>query len=195
MLRQPSEECLVLFAALCERAENLETFTTEQKRRLNLWRGQLSCGSQIKSYHNRQQVGNSYNRYEKVFYSVKTQLVHCINSFSRHQNNNLQSHYQLSSTAPVHQKYTQKSSSYPNMQNNSHISRHRHSIGCIRIKRQIGEGMAPIDTVKTQHTAKTASTNHVRFQDAEVEKKQKSLDIESNLESLCLQMMEHALGP
>lgn len=192
MLRQPSEECLVLFAALCERAESLETFTTEQKRRLNLWRGQLSCGSQIKSYHNRQQVTNNYNRYVNIFYSVKTQR--CINSFSRHQNN-LHSHYQLTSTAPVHQKYAQKSSSYPNMQNNNHVSRHRHSIGCIRIKRQIGEGIAPINVVKTQNTARSASTNHVRFQDADVERKQKSVDIESNLESLCLQMMEHALGP
>lgn len=43
--------------------------------------------------------------------------------------------------------------------------------------------------------------HHVRFQEIEPEdkktnkQKMKSIDIESSLESLCLQMMEHALGP
>ncbi|KAK9753315.1 hypothetical protein QE152_g3507 [Popillia japonica] len=54
-----------------------------------------------------------------------------------------------------------------------------------------------IDIHDTQHNS---NGHHVRFQDAEHESKNKktllkNVDIESSLESLCLQMMEHALGP
>lgn len=45
----------------------------------------------------------------------------------------------------------------------------------------------------------TGGGHHVHFQEMEFEEKTKSnlksIDIESSLESLCLQMMEHALGP
>lgn len=60
MLRQPSDECLVLFTTLCERAETLEAFKSEQKRRLNLWRGQLARGNHIPAYNNRQQIASAY---------------------------------------------------------------------------------------------------------------------------------------
>lgn len=53
MLRQPSDECLVLFSTLCEKAETSDSFTGEQKRRLTLWRGQLGRGNHIPSYNQR----------------------------------------------------------------------------------------------------------------------------------------------
>lgn len=61
MLRQPSDECLVLFTTLCERAESLEAFSGEQKRRLSLWRSQLARGNNIPNYTQRQ-VTNGFNR-------------------------------------------------------------------------------------------------------------------------------------
>lgn len=61
MLRQPSDECLVLFTTLCERAESLEAFSGEQKRRLSLWRSQLARGNNIPNYTHRQ-VTNGFNR-------------------------------------------------------------------------------------------------------------------------------------
>lgn len=94
------------------------------------------------------------------------------------------------------------------MQNNPQAGKHRHSVGSVNLKNHL-QGMAvpglsvcKTDPVPATAARFSASNNnqqfHVRFQNSEVDdktKRQKSLDIESSLESLCLQMMEHALGP
>lgn len=61
MLRQPSDECLMLFANLCERSEGTEAFTDEQKRKLNMWKGQLSKGNHFPIFT--QKVQNHGSRY------------------------------------------------------------------------------------------------------------------------------------
>lgn len=118
---------------------------------------------------------------------------------------NLQPQYQIPSVgSSAHHTYTHKSSSYPNVQNNQSPGKHRHSIGSITIKSHLqGIGVPCINFCENdaRTSSRFSSQNsqfHVRFQDVEVDeknKKQKSIDIESSLESLCLQMMEHALGP
>lgn len=60
MLRSPSDDCLVLFSTLCERAETSDAFTEEQKKRLGLWRGQMIRGNHVPSYTHRQQSNNSH---------------------------------------------------------------------------------------------------------------------------------------
>lgn len=123
--------------------------------------------------------------------------------FYRH-HQNLQGQYQVPFVGTSQHTYTQKSSSYPNMQNNQQAGKHRHSVGSVNLKNHLQGIPAPTLTwCKTdKHTTTRFNTSnnqfHVRFQDTDVDdksKKQKSLDIESSLESLCLQMMEHALGP
>lgn len=59
MLRQPSDECLMLFANLCERSDASEAFTDEQKRKLNMWKGQLSKGNHVPIYTQKMQTNNS----------------------------------------------------------------------------------------------------------------------------------------
>lgn len=58
MLRQPSDEALVTFTTLCERAETLEAFSDEQKRRLSMWKGQLAKESQLPVYTQKKQCIN-----------------------------------------------------------------------------------------------------------------------------------------
>lgn len=172
MLRSPSEEALVLFTTLCERAESMEAFSGEQKRRLSLWRSQLARGGHIPA---------SYKH-------------HVNNGFNKHHHN---THYQgPSTTNPVVAVQQQhKSSSFPNVQNNaSALSKHRHSIGSVTLKSQLQQGGLNFCRNETG-----TRQFHVRFQDVEpddrTKKQLKNVDIESSLESLCLQMMEHALGP
>lgn len=113
------------------------------------------------------------------------------------------------------QVYNQKSSSYPNVQTNNAVGAHRNSIGSISHNVNMSTIAPPkVMSVKTNdiptHYSYTAvsngnqyntTTNQVRFSqntdDKKNEKKpiMKNTDIESSLESLCLQMMEHALGP
>ncbi|XP_065159039.1 protein Smaug isoform X1 [Atheta coriaria] len=215
MLRQPSEESLNNFVTLCDRAETNDAFTAEQKRRLTLWRGQVKNSPQ-----NGTTAQNPNNNY-------------------RHQN---QSYNSTSSTnAKNLQIFNHKSSSYPNVQNQSIIGGHRHSIGSIQLNSMLPNiykndltyihkphAHKPA-TIQSQASNANLNVNisvntsmpppslplphhHVRFQETETEndnlraemrsdaplrskKPLKNVDIESNLESLCLQMMEHALGP
>ncbi|KAJ8982698.1 hypothetical protein NQ317_004505 [Molorchus minor] len=112
MLRQPSDDCLMLFYSLCERAETLESFTEEQKKRLNMWKKQLLNEDQIAVYNQRQQK--------------------CNNGRSK----NFQRSIPKSSSAQP-TKYAQKSSSYPNMQNNASLNNHRHSAGSVTLQNQL----------------------------------------------------------
>lgn len=41
MFMQPTDEYVMLFSTLCERAESMEAFTVDQKRRISLWKNQL----------------------------------------------------------------------------------------------------------------------------------------------------------
>lgn len=106
-------------------------------------------------------------------------------------------------TATVKKVFSQKSSSYPNVQNNPVIGGHRHSIGTITFNNVWPQTSEKYQFFKSEIPNFTLNNNtqqYVRFQEAEQEEKikkpnMKCADIESSLESLCLQMMEHALGP
>lgn len=175
VLRHPSDEALVLFTTLCERAETLEAFTSEQKRRLSLWRSQVARGNHIPAAY-RHQVNNGFHKH--------------------HHNTQYQNPSTSAPVAAVQQQQQHKSSSFPNVQNNAtSLKKHRHSIGSVTLKNQLQHGGVNFIGSKNETGARQF---HVRFQDVEPEektRKQKSVDIESSLESLCLQMMEHALGP
>lgn len=99
--------------------------------------------------------------------------------------------------------FSQKSSSYPNVQNNTVVGGHRHSIGTITYNNvwqtptSENYSFTKPDTQTLNYTY-NQNQHHVRFQDTESDEKHRKMkcaDIESSLESLCLQMMEHALGP
>lgn len=174
MLRHPPDEALVLFTTLCERGESLEAFSCEQKRRLTLWRSQIARGSHIPAAY-RNQINNGFHKHQH-----NTQYQNPSNS---------------TPVAAVKQQQQHKSSSFPNVQNNAtSLNKHRHSIGSVTLKNQLQQ--SGVNFCNKNETG--ARQFHVRFQDVEPEektRKQKSVDIESSLESLCLQMMEHALGP
>ncbi|XP_017777747.1 PREDICTED: protein Smaug homolog 1 [Nicrophorus vespilloides] len=210
MLRQPLDECLSLFSTLCERAEVCDSFTTEQKRRLALWRGQLGKGNGNHNYN-----GNNHYRHGGV---------------KSHQQQQQQQQSQFPSPAAagsglsgssllLQQVYNHhKSSSYPNVQSNQVIGGHRHSIGSLmqtfhqpttmtsfninppqQQQQQNHYLLQPSQNQQQQQqlAPQPPQLHHVRFQEAHSKDKilTKSHDIESSLESLCLQMMEHALGP
>ncbi|GJQ77364.1 putative translation regulator [Trypoxylus dichotomus] len=178
MRRQTSEECFLLFISLSERVENSDVFNEEQKRRLSMWREQLIHVNHIPSYAHRQQNNNSYR------------------------NHGVPSPYLSPATeSSLQQIYSHKSSSYPNMQKNPGAGAHRHSVGSIALT-NILQSATPMQNMQLLgcDTQQNSNGHHVRFQDAELESKNKkallkNVDIESSLESLCLQMMEHALGP
>ncbi|XP_025837248.1 protein Smaug [Agrilus planipennis] len=204
MLRQPTEECLLLFSSLCERAEMSDAFTGEQKRRLVLWRGQVARGTQVVAQTHPQQ--STHCSQHNKYHGVHTQ------------------YHPITGSTFLQSYSNQKSSSYPNVQNNPNIAAHRHSLGSVTLQNQlyILNGQFPITHGQTiTHTDKCSTKPyhafnnnnnsnagkdmHVHFKDSsdseEFERTSapsvvvKKTDIESSLESLCLQMMEHALGP
>ncbi|KAJ8945428.1 hypothetical protein NQ318_009884 [Aromia moschata] len=185
MLRQPTDDSLMLFTSLCERAETLEAFTDEQKKRLNMWKSQL-----LK---------------EEDQLLVYSQKQHKSSNGSRVKNFQWNGPKVFTSTQPT---YTQKSSSYPNMKNNVALHAHRHSVGSVTLQNQLFSSQQNQHALKNSTASfkgcarnvydNNASPLHVHFQDcnaAQNEQSSRNLDIESSLESLCLQMMEHALGP
>ncbi|KAL3265701.1 hypothetical protein HHI36_009904 [Cryptolaemus montrouzieri] len=194
MLRQPTDETLSLFSTICERADLSDAFTDDQKHRLAMWQNQLTKGPHQLPFS-----------------------VHC-SSHIAHRPLNFHCQYVhnvavgVSSNQHSQPSYAQKSSSFPNMQAQPAHTGHRHSIGSVTLQNHlqnhplIGPKMQNrqppcIPQSKTSNIKGANSQFHVRFQsveDTEIRKKQqllKNLDIESSLESLCLQMMEHALGP
>ncbi|KAK4886734.1 hypothetical protein RN001_003005 [Aquatica leii] len=188
MLRQPSDDCIVLFSSLCERADASEAFTDDQKKRLSLWRGQMTRGNHIPIYNHRHQSNNTPKQ------------------------QNIQSqHYKLINDSAYPQMYTQKSSSYPNMQGSPIVGAHRHSLGSTTLQNQLYNMNSQFCTTSIPQCSKNDIHNTYRTgydknslypQHNDAAKIQmhntqgvKSSDIESSLESLCLQMMEHALGP
>lgn len=183
MLRQPSDDCVVLFSSLCERAEASDAFTDEQKKRLGLWRGQMVRGNHIPVYTHRHQSNNSQK-----------------------QPNVQMQHYKAVNDTGFPQVYAQKSSSYPNMQGSPIVGAHRHSLGSTTLQNQFFNmnsqfcNTPVVPCTKMDHSFRPGyakSTQHNDNTKLFMHSTQgiKSSDIESSLESLCLQMMEHALGP
>lgn len=107
-------------------------------------------------------------------------------------------------SAFTQESHTQKSSSYPNVKNSTTVNPHRHSVGSVTLRKDLYPVAKGVEMFKNHSSDNCKSNNgnqfHVRFEDSETNdrsKKQilKNTDIENSLESLCLQMMEHALGP
>lgn len=230
VLRQPPEECVTLFASLCDRSDNSDAFSQEQKRRLNLWRSQLhregstdKCPSVFQ-----QNVENGSDWFFSRLHSSHQPLLNSTVSSTRNSTN-------IHSTTTAHNHHhpvTNKSSSYPNMQTIHAIGGHRHSLGSITLnagiqfafQQQQQQNSHIIrepkvsqyslfepdrETCKTNicpqsnsNDAQQPLQHHVRFKEipenismGSSKAATKNVDIESSLESLCLQMMEHALGP
>ncbi|KAK9872091.1 hypothetical protein WA026_016136 [Henosepilachna vigintioctopunctata] len=191
MLRQPTDETLSLFSTICERADLSDAFTDDQKHRLAMWQNQLTKGP--------------IQPFSAQFNGLITQRpanLHC-----QYVHNVMVG---ASSSQQSQTSYAQKSSSFPNMQSQPVQTGHRHSIGSVTLQNHLQSH--PVIGLQERQTwtgnqggtiipKENGSQFHVRFQnvdDSEVRRKQqllKNLDIESSLESLCLQMMEHALGP
>ncbi|XP_060532112.1 protein Smaug homolog 2 [Cylas formicarius] len=172
MLRQPSDESLVLFNTLCEKADNVDSFTTEQRRKLNMWKEQLDTGNVLPLCAQRQGCYRNLR-------IVKTKYP----------------------AAPSPQKitfeqssYAPKSSSYPNVDTNQTVIAHRHSVDSVTLKNQLSRVRPELDSCSyfSNSFHKTSGLGPSKKHES-INKT--SFDIESSLESLCLQMMEHALGP
>lgn len=171
MLRQPSDDNLVLFNSLCEKAESLECFTLDQKKKLNMWKEQLDVGNVIQPC---------------------PQRTCCRKDTRGNQLNPLptSSLFELPVDSSVN---THKSSSYPNMQTNSNPTIHRHSVDSVTLKNQLSyiKSIEPHNTCS--NIVNKCNSNFKSKSDSEAIKN--NYEIENSLESLCIQMMEHALGP
>lgn len=223
MLRQPPEECLTLFTSLCDRSDNSDAFSQEQKRRLNLWRGQLHKESSMDKSSVFQQ--NRENMTDRLFNRIHSSHHPLPNTTIISTTNPTL----LQSSTRAHHHVTNKSSSYPNMQSANSIGGHRHSLGSITITPGSHFALQQSHNTQLQDSTQNVSchmlfepermsrTNirnnpsqqplqqqqlHVRFKEIPEnisshtnKTTTKNVDIESSLESLCLQMMEHALGP
>ncbi|CAG9820185.1 unnamed protein product [Phaedon cochleariae] len=179
MLRQPSDDYIMLFTSLCERAETMDAFTDDQKKRLNMWKCQLLEGDPVSNLNHRNQKISSSNRLMP-------------------ENKNL-----TKMCTSIQNTYARKSSSFPNMKNNTPWTAHRHSVGSVTLQNQLFPMQNhPFVFGRVAPTTYTNCFNNVN-DDVKIQSvgatqlkvKQDNLDIESSLESLCIQMMEHALGP
>lgn len=169
MLRQPSDENLVLFNCLCEKAETLECFTTEQKKKLNMWNDQLDVRNVL---------------------TPCSQRVCCQKDTKGNQFNPPPSVFELRTDTSSN---TQKSSSYPNMQTTTLPTIHRHSVDSVTLKNQLSH----IKSIEPHNMCNTSvnkcNSNFKSKSNSQTIKN--NYEIENSLESLCIQMMEHALGP
>ncbi|KAJ8922856.1 hypothetical protein NQ315_007891 [Exocentrus adspersus] len=184
MLRQPSDDYLMSFSSLCEKAESHDAFTEEQKKRLNMWKSQLLKEEPLPIYNQPHQQSTSSSRMQHFQYIVPKKF------------------------SSVQSSYTHKSSSYPNMKNNVSSNGHRHSVGSVTLQNQLLSAtqnqysllnnIPSYNNCSINYYESNMNPLHVPFQDFNSHKEPKppqNVDIESSLESLCLQMMEHALGP
>lgn len=237
MVRHPPDDCVSQFTWLCDRAETLDAFNGEHKRRLGMWKSQLCrAGFNTNTSVQRNNYNSSHNR--------NGNKANYYGSTSKFQNN-----HQSTNT----NGYNHKSSSYPNMHtkqqqgqpgstrtslnnlcpptapplpsictistnsNNSHQTPSPSSTSstspssilsnCSLLKATVVTTV-PLPTTQPQQVrfrnpAGGGGTNGVTKSQSEQQngrtdnhnRKDKSVDIESSLENLCLQMMEHALGP
>lgn len=170
MLRQPTDEILVLFNSLCEKTETLDCFTMEQKKKLNMWKEQLDARNMFVPCTQRMS-GRKGNR-------------------GNHLKNPPTNVFEISIESTPS---AQKSSSYPNMQTNINLPMHRHSVDSVTLQNQLLH-------IKSTEPHNTISSNIGKYNSSLKSKSisqslKNNCDIENSLESLCIQMMEHALGP
>lgn len=121
------------------------------------------------------------------------------------------------STVPPSTTYAKKSSSFPNMKNSLNLQTHRHSVGSVTLNNQLSSFAAPqtqqtyrqngvseFNDFKKQICENQPNNNNNNnnkisfyFQDFQFrpDVNSQKTDIDSSLENLCIQMMEHALGP
>ncbi|XP_028147988.1 protein Smaug homolog 1 [Diabrotica virgifera virgifera] len=182
MLRQLPDDYLMSFHSLCEKAETLEAFTEEQKRRLHMWKCQLTKDDLVVPVHNGKPKKHTNNHRSHRMDPQKLQKLCC-------------------AIQPT--TYTKKSSSFPNMQNSPTWNTHRHSIGSVTLQNQLFSAQNSQrlfnqnlqSYVNTSHSGSNPSESSPKPFNLTKLKKPDSKDIENSLESLCIQMMEHALGP
>nr|XP_023015675.1 protein Smaug homolog 1 [Leptinotarsa decemlineata] len=185
MLRQHHDDYLMQFGSLCDRADTLDAFTDEQKRRLNVWKGQLLKEDSVTTLIHRDQNTNGGYRSQ------------------------MNGRYQQKNRTTSQNTYTKKSSSFPNMKHNHHPwNTHRHSVGSLTLQNQLfspspqppttNQNCVGHDRPRKPRGDCSVSINHFNLKEFKMKQEQiaiRSADIESSLESLCIQMMEHALGP
>ncbi|XP_050303672.1 protein Smaug homolog 1 [Anthonomus grandis grandis] len=162
MSRHPTDETLVLFNSLCEKANGLDCFTVDHKKKLAMWKEQLDAQNLIVPCPQRmssRKSSRSKNPPPNLF-EVPAELI----------------------------PSAQKSSSYPNMQINTNLPMHRHSVDSVTLQNQLLQinNTELHQNVNNKYSYKLAS---------KAESLKNNCDIENSLESLCIQMMEHALGP
>lgn len=166
--KPPTDEILVTFNSLCEKAESLDCFAVEHKKKLNMWKQQLDA---------------------------KNMFVPCPQRMSGRRSGSKPNHlkgipFNVFEASEDGASDTQKSSSYPNMQISSSVHMHRHSVDSVTLQKQIS-GIQVSDEVNPKTTSQIQRLKNKS--DAQALKS--NCDIENSLESLCIQMMEHALGP
>lgn len=65
MLRQPSDDYLMMFNSLCEKAETMDAFTDEQKKRVNMWRSQLIKDDIIPAHNGKPKKNNNNHHHHR----------------------------------------------------------------------------------------------------------------------------------
>ncbi|XP_066150286.1 protein Smaug homolog 2 [Euwallacea fornicatus] len=175
MLRQPTDEILVLFNSLCEKADNLNCFTIEQKKKLNMWKEQLDA--------------------RNVFLPCQQKVSGRKGTKGNHLKNVPLNVFEISVDPS---STSHKSSSYPNMQINSSVHMHRHSVDSVTLQNQllqISKSSNPHNTSASRNNVNNTVSSQLKHKSDIQTLKNDCDDIEDSLESLCIQMMEHALGP
>ncbi|XP_056636982.1 protein Smaug homolog 1 [Diorhabda sublineata] len=179
MLRQPPDDYLLAFHSMCEKADTMDSFTDEQKKKLNMWKCQLIKDDLVLPVHSGKPKKHSNRSHRLDPHRIKKLCC---------------------SMQP--NSYTKKSSSFPNMQNNQSWNTHRHSVGSLTLQNQLYTSQASQKLVNRNLHFANNSNNCMETSESSQKqinlpklKTPDSKEIESSLESLCIQMMEHALGP
>lgn len=185
LFRSSPEENILLFNSICERAETMDAFSHDQIKKLMLWRAELSKRDHIPTFIYQRHQNSNNMRNANLHFRTPSTPIEALRSSS----------------------YTQKSSSYPNMQPTAPLKLHRHSVGSVQMQNHFlanpGSNIFKID-VPEMKSPSNLQHLHVRFKDNDLQSSpaekennnlKNNLEIENSLESLCLQMMEHALGP
>nr|CAH7737201.1 unnamed protein product [Callosobruchus chinensis] len=169
MSRHKPEDLVNQFTSLCEDAQLMDDFSQDQKRRLTMWKDQLL-------------TADSHAHCSHRGFDTST--------FKRNKYNN---RCYTSKSYASNSSYSKKCSSYPNMKNK--MTPHRHSVGSEILQSQlfsIQQQDLPNSHRPSYFTDELGTDSNVIVKECP---SNSCVDIETNLESLCIQMMEHALGP
>ncbi|CAH1993604.1 unnamed protein product [Acanthoscelides obtectus] len=171
MLQHRPDDLVSQFTSLCEDAETTDHFSEDQKRRLAMWKDQLlvTLDSHARCSYTHSHKGYDTNTFKRNKYSNR-----CYASKTYSTNT-----------------YSRKCSSFA-----KNKPAHRHSVGSETLKSQLLK-IKPKDflnpTRQEYFNDDWATDSRKLF--VKERPSNSSVDIETNLESLCIQMMEHALGP